>query len=79
MPLPAALDVERYQPARIPRIDFFELHELPRFPQWLRDSVTDVLEFGFNVLNIYACAVPLLKRVLTANHSNHFSHLDTFV
>jgi hypothetical protein len=46
------------------RIQFIELHDQPWFPSFLRDYVTDALQFGFNLLKAYAPVAPLLQGVL---------------
>jgi len=51
------------------RVQFIEIHDQPWFPPSLRDGVTDALQFGFNLLNVYAPVVPLLERVLDATQS----------
>ncbi len=51
------------------RIQFIEIHDQPWFPPSLRDGVTDALQFGFNLLSVYAPVVPLLERALDATRS----------
>lgn len=51
------------------RIQFIELHEQPWFPNTLRAEVTDVLQFGSQVLKTYSPIAPLLRRALTASGS----------
>ncbi|MGO9576976.1 MAG: hypothetical protein ACLPTQ_21915 [Terriglobales bacterium] len=51
------------------RIQFIELHEQPWFPSSLRDEITDALQFGFNLLNVYAPVVPLLQSALDSTES----------
>ncbi len=48
----------------MPRIQFFEIHEQPWFPTFLRDEVTDALQFGLNFLGVYAPIAPLLQSAL---------------
>ena len=36
------------------RIQFIEFHDQPWFPSSVRDYVTDALQFGFNLFNVYA-------------------------
>jgi len=48
------------------RIQFIEIHEQAWFPSTLRDRVTDALQFGFNLLKVYAPTVPLLAGALEA-------------
>jgi hypothetical protein len=45
------------------RIQFIEFHDQPWFPSFLRDYVTDALQFGFHLFNVYAPIAPLLQRV----------------
>jgi hypothetical protein len=54
------------------RVQFIELHEQAWFPAWLRDDVTDALQFGFNLLRAYEPIVPLLQNVInsTGNGTN---------
>jgi hypothetical protein len=49
------------------RIQFIELHEQPWFPTSLRDAMTDALQFGFNLLKVYAPILPLLESALEAS------------
>jgi hypothetical protein len=51
------------------RVQFFEIHEQPWVPSSIRDASTDALQFGFNLLNAYAAAAPLLERALDSTHS----------
>jgi hypothetical protein len=51
------------------RVQFIELHEQPWFPSSLRDGITDALQFGFNLLKIYAPVVPLLQSALDSARS----------
>jgi hypothetical protein len=51
------------------RIQFIELHEQPWFPNTLRAEVTDVLQFGSEVLKTYSPIAPLLGRALAASRS----------
>jgi hypothetical protein len=53
------------------RIQFIELHEQTWFPASLRDEITDVLQFGLNLTNVYANAVMLLQDALRSTGS-HF-------
>lgn len=53
----------------MPRIQFIELHEQPWFPNTLRNEVTDVLQFGSEVLKTYSPIAPLLRRALAASGS----------
>jgi hypothetical protein len=51
------------------RIYFIELHDHPWFPSFLRDYVTDALQFGFNLLEVYAPIAPMLQRALDSTRS----------
>jgi hypothetical protein len=51
------------------RIQFIELHEQPWFPSTLRGEVTDALQFGSEVLKIYAPISALLQGALEASGS----------
>ena len=46
------------------RFHLIEIHEQPWCPSLVRDYVTDVLQFGFSLTEVYAPAAPLLQRVL---------------
>jgi len=48
------------------RIQFIELHEQPWFPGLLRDQVTDALQYGINLFNVYAPAAPLIRSLMDA-------------
>jgi hypothetical protein len=51
------------------RIQFIELHEQAWFPSSIRDEVTDVLQFGLNLLNAYGPIVPVLRSALERSGS----------
>jgi hypothetical protein len=51
------------------RIQFVELHEQAWLPSPLRDEITDTLQFGLNLFNAYAPAVPLLRKALDSTRS----------
>ncbi len=51
------------------RVQFIEIHEQPWFPPFLRDGVTDALQFGFNLIRVYAPIAPLLQRALDSTRS----------
>ncbi|MFZ0038970.1 MAG: hypothetical protein WAK91_16210 [Candidatus Acidiferrales bacterium] len=53
----------------MPRIQFIELHEQPGCPSFLRDEITDALQFGLNSLKTYAPITPLLQSALDSTHS----------
>ncbi len=46
------------------RKPWFELHDSPRFPGFLRDMVTDGLEHTWNKLGMYGSIAPLLRRAV---------------
>jgi hypothetical protein len=48
------------------RIQFIELHDQPWFPSSIRNKVTDALQFGFNLVNVYAPIAPLLEGALNS-------------
>jgi hypothetical protein len=51
------------------RVQFIELNEQPQFPSFLRDGITDALQFGLNLTNAYAPIAPLLLCVLDSTGS----------
>jgi hypothetical protein len=51
------------------RLQLIELHEQPWFPSFLRDEITDALQYGLNVLRTYAPIAPLLQNVLDSTES----------
>jgi hypothetical protein len=59
------------------RIQFIELHEQPWVPSFLRHYVTDALQFGFNLFNVYAPVAPLLKRALDSTGSRSIVDLGS--
>ena len=46
------------------RFHLIEIHEQSWFPSSLRDLATDALQFGFNLLNVYARVGPLVQKAL---------------
>lgn len=46
------------------RAQLIELHEQPWFPRSLRHEITNALQFGLNLLKIYAPIAPLLQNSL---------------
>jgi hypothetical protein len=46
------------------RIQFIEIHEQPWFPSFLRDDVTDALQYGLGFLKAYAPIGPMLQSAL---------------
>ncbi len=59
------------------RIQFIELHEQPWVPSFLRHYVTDALQFGFNLFNVYASVAPLLERALNSTGSRSIVDLGS--
>lgn len=51
------------------RIQFIEIHEQPWFPSFLRDYVTDALQYGISFLKAYAPIGPTLQNALDASRS----------
>ncbi len=51
------------------RVQFIELHDQAWFPSFLRNYVTDALQFGFNLFKVYAPVAPLLQRVADSTGS----------
>ena len=51
------------------RVQFIELHEQPWFPSSIRDEITDALQFGFNLFEVYAPIAPLLQNALDSTRS----------
>jgi hypothetical protein len=49
------------------RVQFIELHEQPWFPSFLRDDVTDAVQFGYNLIKAYAPIAPLLQSVIDSS------------
>jgi hypothetical protein len=51
------------------RIHLIEFHDQPWFPAFLRDYVTDALQFGFNLFKVYGPITSLLQRALDSTGS----------
>ena len=51
------------------RVQFIEIHDQPWFPSFLRDEITDALQFGLNLLRTYAPIAPLLQSAMDATRS----------
>jgi hypothetical protein len=51
------------------RIQFIEIHDQPWFPPFLRDNVTDALQYGMNYLKAYSPVGPMLRKELAAARS----------
>src|SRR4029077_16086526 len=49
------------------RIQFIEIHEQPWFPSFLRDDVTDALQYGIGFLKAYAAIGPTLQNALDSS------------
>ena len=58
------LTAARQAEAAMRRIQFIELHDEPWFPSFLRNNITDALQFGLSLLKAYAPIAPLLLSVL---------------
>src|SRR5579863_2024854 len=48
------------------RIQFIEIHEQSWFPKFLRDHITDTLQFALSNTAAYASIAPLFQRALCA-------------
>ena len=48
------------------RIQFIELHDQSWFPAFLRDEVTDALQYGLSRFKVYAPAAPIIRSLLEA-------------
>jgi SAM-dependent methyltransferase len=46
------------------RIQFIELHDQPWFPSFLRDEVTDALQYGLTLFTLYEPIAPILQSLL---------------
>jgi hypothetical protein len=53
------------------RKPWFEIHDHPLFPGFLRDLVTDALEAMWNACDIYGPIVPQLDRAIAASGATH--------
>lgn len=51
------------------RLHLIELHEQPWFPASLRDGITDALQFGLSLVNLYLPIAPLLNSALESARS----------
>jgi hypothetical protein len=51
------------------RVQFIELHEQPWFPRSVRDEITDALQFGLNLLTVYAPIAPMLQSAIDSTQS----------
>jgi hypothetical protein len=51
------------------RVHFLEFHEQAWLPSFLRDEITDALQFGLNLFKAYAPIAPLLQRALASTQS----------
>jgi hypothetical protein len=57
------------------RLHLIEIHDQPWLPTSLRDALTDTLEHIFGVTNLYAAAVPRLRRALDRADTNQIVDL----
>jgi hypothetical protein len=57
------------------RVQFIELHEQSWFPSFLRDEITDALQFGLNLFKSYAPIAPLLQSAVDATRSRSIADL----
>jgi hypothetical protein len=48
------------------RLQLIELHEQSWFPRFLRDEITDTLQYGMNRFGAYSPVAPLLQTVLSS-------------
>jgi hypothetical protein len=64
-----AVDTTHLSPATVRRIQFIEIHEQPWFPSFLRDGVTDALQFGFNLFKTYGSIAPRLQSIIDSEGS----------
>src|SRR4051794_41051313 len=51
------------------RVQFLEFHEQAWLPSFLRDEITDALQFGLSLFKAYAPIAPLLQRALASTQS----------
>jgi len=51
------------------RIQFIELHEQSWFPKFLRNDITDTLQYGLNLSKAYASTAPLLQCALDSTEN----------
>jgi hypothetical protein len=57
------------------RLHLIELHEQPWFPSFLRDEVTDALQFGLSLFKSYARIAPLLQSAVASSGSGSIADL----
>lgn len=57
------------QTAAMRRVQFFEFHEQAWCPSFVRNGVTDALQFGIHHMRAYAPIVPMIESALDATHS----------
>ncbi len=57
------------------RLQLIELHEQPWFPSFLRDEVTDALQFGLSLFKSYAPIAPLLQSAVDSAGSRSIADL----
>jgi hypothetical protein len=51
------------------RFQFIELHEQAWFPSFLRDEITDALQFGLALFSAYGPITPMLERAVGSSRS----------
>jgi hypothetical protein len=51
------------------RIQFIEIHDQPWLPSFLRDDITDALQFGLSFFKAYSPVIPLLQQALHSTRS----------
>jgi hypothetical protein len=61
-----AVDTTHLGQATVRRIQFIEIHEQSWCPSFLRDGVTDALQFGFNLFKTYGPIAPRLQSAIDA-------------
>ena len=54
----------------MPRIHLFEFEDQQWFPAFLRNYLTDFLQFGSNKFNLYTSVIPVLKKGLEKSRTN---------
>ncbi len=52
------------------RIHAFEFEDLQWFPKILRDFMTDFLQFGANIFDIYRSVIPTVKKGIQSSENN---------
>lgn len=57
------------------RIQYFEIEDLHWFPSFLRDPMTDFLQFVSNKMNVYQSVIPVMDDILKKNKEQHIIDL----